>query len=175
MSATTCSKSWPRVSTRPAAIAQYMKASSGSGLWPTRTRISRAAAGSALVEEPPLQLLLQLGLGEGPHPVVAAVVHVRGRLDVRLQRLVGREQGVAHLVALEQQVLLARRVRLALVEVDGPADRPDPALLAIDPQRDPLRVAAIVAAHDHPLGVPVAVRVTLLHRLPPRSVSRGGD
>ena len=66
-------------------------------------------------------------------------------------------------------------VGLALVEVDGAADGPDAAVQAIDPQRDPLRVAAIVAADDHPLGVPVAVRVTLLHRLPPRSVSRGGD
>src|SRR3712207_4049597 len=100
MSATAASNSWPRVSTRPAAIAQYMKASSGSGLCPTRTRTG-ASSSSVVVEEPALEPALELGLRERPHPVVAAVVDVPGRLDVGLQRVVGREQRVLHLVALE--------------------------------------------------------------------------
>src|SRR3972149_9734854 len=38
MSERTCSNSWPRVSTRSVVNAQYMNASSGSGLCPTRIR-----------------------------------------------------------------------------------------------------------------------------------------
>src|SRR3989337_238406 len=44
MSCRTCSNSKPRVSIAPAAIAQNMKASSGSGLWPRRISIQAMLA-----------------------------------------------------------------------------------------------------------------------------------
>src|SRR5260221_14789871 len=44
MSASTCSNSKPRVSTRSVVSAQYMNASSGSGLCPTRIRTRRDAS-----------------------------------------------------------------------------------------------------------------------------------
>src|SRR6187431_1475038 len=49
MSARTCSNSWPRVSTRSVVSAQYMKASSGSGLWPTRICKAADASNGCLV------------------------------------------------------------------------------------------------------------------------------
>src|SRR3989337_3483787 len=44
MSCRTCSNSKPRVSIAPAAIAQNMNASSGSGLWPRRISIQARLA-----------------------------------------------------------------------------------------------------------------------------------
>jgi hypothetical protein len=47
-----------------------------------------------------------------------------------------------------------------VLRVDGAADRPDPALLALDPDHDPLRRAAVVEAVDDPLREPSGLRLS---------------
>ena len=52
MSSVTCSNSNPHVSMRPAMRAQNMNASSGSGLWPSRTRTARTLPAASRVTSP---------------------------------------------------------------------------------------------------------------------------
>src|SRR5262245_13574813 len=99
MSPRTCSNSCPRVSTRSVVSAQYMNASSGSGLWPTRickrrtlappcrgNRDNRPHLTASAVEEPALQQWENLLPREWPS-VRRAAVRLED-VDVVLQRLV---------------------------------------------------------------------------------------
>src|SRR5262245_33042786 len=146
MSPRTCSNSCPRVSTRSVVSAQYMNASSGSGLWPTRIckRRTLAPLSRLAVEEPALQQRKNLFPREGARVRLAAVrlEHV----DVVLERLVRPNERVVELVALENEVLRARLVRLAVLRIHCAPDRPDRAGPALDPDDDLLVRTDVVDA-----------------------------
>src|SRR6476659_3164885 len=155
MSPSTCSKSWPRVSTRSVVSAQYMNASSGSGLCPTRIRTKRGTVPlrSALpVEEPARH--------EGQHFLPRKRAHVHGSpvlledAHVVLQRLVRAVERVAELVALEDDVLGTRVVRRAQLRIHHANHGPECARTALDPERDALLAADVVDADKRPLCVP---------------------
>src|SRR5436190_12454264 len=82
MSFRTCSKSSPRLSTRPVASAQNMKASSASGLWPSRIFTRRRLAPATLQARHALDLVV------GQEGRLAA--QTRERVDPR--RLFDRER-----------------------------------------------------------------------------------
>ena len=63
---------------------------------------------------------------------------------------------VLELVALEHVVGRARLVARPVLRVDGAADAPDAAFLALDPDHDALGRAAVVDAVDHALGEPAS-------------------
>ncbi len=84
-----------------------------------------------------------------------------GDAQVVLQRFVGSFERVVELEALEEVVALPRLVGGALLQVDRPADGPDRALLALDPDHDRLCGAGIVDPVDDPLGE------AALRRFPP--------
>ena len=84
-----------------------------------------------------------------------------GDAQVILQGFVGRLERVVELEALEEIVVLARLVTLALRQVDGPAHGPHRALLALDPDHDRLVGAGVVDPLDDPLGE------AALRRFPP--------
>jgi len=83
--------------------------------------------------------------------VLAAPVPLRDR-EVVLERGVRLLERVLELVALEDVVDGARRLAVPLLRVDDPADRPDRARLALDPDQDPLLVPRVVDAVEDPLG-----------------------
>ena len=87
-----------------------------------------------------------------------------GDADVVLERLVRRVERVLELVALEDVVAGARLVARPVLRVDRAADRPDAALLALDPDHDPLGRAAVVDALDRPARRTVPACVFLAQR-----------
>ena len=83
-----------------------------------------------------------------------------GHADVVLERLVRRIEGVLELVPLEEVVVLARLVGRPKLRVDGAADRPHAALLALDPDLDALVHPGVVASLDHALGEASCLRLS---------------
>jgi uncharacterized protein (DUF2126 family) len=77
-----------------------------------------------------------------------------GNADVVLERVVRGVERVLELVALEEVVAGARLVARAMLGIDGATDRPDAALLALDPDHDPLGRATVVDTVDNPLREP---------------------
>ena len=80
-------------------------------------------------------------------------------LQVVLERLVRSLERVLELEALEDVVVGPRLVARPVLQVHGPADRPDPALLALDPDHDPLlgaRVVDAVEARARRTGLPAS-------------------
>ena len=73
---------------------------------------------------------------------VEAVVLEHAR--VVLERAVRRLERVAELVALEEIVVPVRLVAAPVLRVDGAADRPDAALLPLDPDHDALVASRVV-------------------------------
>src|SRR5689334_21786151 len=137
MSRSTCWNSKPRVSTRPAASAQNMNASSASGLCPRRIsmRRGRLAGRSGLAaEEQALEVRQDLLAGErrdAPGPAVL-LVHAH----VVLERGVCRLERVVEFVALEDIVVGTGLVARAMLRVDGASDGPDAAAFPLDPEDD---------------------------------------
>src|SRR5262249_26872236 len=78
--------------------------------------------------------------------------------DVVLERLVRRVQGVLKLVPLEQVVVGPRIVGRPVLQVDRAPDRPEPALLALDPDLDALGGTGVVATLDDTFGKPARPR-----------------
>src|SRR5262245_15079590 len=179
MSPSTCSKTWPRVSTRSVVSAQNMKASSGSGLWPIliftkrghantgpASRASAAwhellersppSAGESAVEEPALEQREHLLARERPRVDGPAVGLAHD--DIVLERLVRAREGIVELGALEDEILGPRLVRLPQLRVDGARDRPHAARATLDPEHDPLLGARIVHTDERALGKPAFAR-----------------
>ena len=77
-----------------------------------------------------------------------------GDARVVLERLVRVVERVLQLVALEEVVLRAGLVARAVLRVDRAADRPDAALLPLDPEDDALGRASVVEPLDDALGEP---------------------
>src|SRR4051812_9183871 len=138
MSRRTCSNSKPRVSIWPSASAQNMNASSGSGLWPSL--ISTAAEANRSGAERPRLLPTEEPALERAQALVA-LEWVRRRRDpvllrdaeIGVERRVRVLERVVELIPLEHVVVAARLVGPAVLRVDDTADRPDAALLALDP------------------------------------------
>src|SRR5262249_42717689 len=101
-------------------------------------------------EEPPLERADQLVTHKRLDLLVAAVL--LGHDGVVLERLVRRLQRVAELVALEDVVVPPRLVAAPVLRVDRPADGPQRAREPLDPDHDPLRLAAVVHAVHLTLG-----------------------
>ena len=78
--------------------------------------------------------------------------------EVVLESGVRAVERVDELVALEDVVLGTRRADIAPFGVHGPADCPEAAVLALDPDDDGFRIARIVDPVEHPLREPAAVR-----------------
>jgi hypothetical protein len=72
--------------------------------------------------------------------------------QVVLERLVCRLERVVELEAFEDVVVPAGLVRRAMLWVHGPADSPERALLALDPDEDGLLDARVVDSVDDTLG-----------------------
>ena len=81
--------------------------------------------------------------------------------EVVLERIVGGLEGVVEFEALEHIIVPAGLVGRAVLWVDRPANRPDRALLALDPDEDGLLDARIVDSVDDPFGE------AALRRFPP--------
>jgi hypothetical protein len=88
--------------------------------------------------------------------VVAATV-VLGNGEIVLERRVGLLERILELEALEDVVLRARLLHVALLGVHSPADGPERAGLPLDPEDDMLLVAGVVESSEHPLREPAAV------------------
>src|SRR5207249_1259448 len=74
-----------------------------------------------------------------------------GDADVVLERLVRRIERVLQLIALEDPVAGLRLVAPPVLGIDRAPDAPDAALLALDPDHDPLGRAAVVDAVENAL------------------------
>jgi hypothetical protein len=111
---------------------------------------SSALAALSAPEEPALEWLQELDASEGPELLLAAVA-LRDA-EVVLEALVRGEERVLELEALEHVVVPARLVRSPVLRVHGPADGPDRALLALDPDEDGLLDARVVDSVDDALG-----------------------
>ena len=110
--------------------------------WPAARRRSAA-------EEVALERLEQLLAAERPRGLVAAVL-LRDD-DLVLERRVRSLEAVLELEALPEVVVLPRRVALAVLRVDDPADGPHGAGPALDPDQHALERADIVPPFDDPL------------------------
>jgi hypothetical protein len=88
--------------------------------------------------------------------MLAAAVLLRDR-EVVLERGVRAVERVGELVAVEHVILGAGRADVASLGVDGAADRPEAAFLALDPDHDRLRIPGVVDPVEHPLREPAAV------------------
>src|SRR4030095_649930 len=141
MSRSTCSNSNPRVSTRPEASAQNMKASSASGLCPRRIRMRRSTlaandrAGRTkeslhLVEEAALEFREDLLACEGRDLDVEPLLLEDSHLV--LERFVGVLERALELVACEDEVLGARFAGGAVLGIDRAADGPRAVLAPLD-------------------------------------------
>src|SRR5262249_21154091 len=107
-------------------------------------------------EEPALERAENLATTEGRLSYLRAVA-LRDA-DVVLEGGVGRVERVLELVAFEEVVVLTRVVGRSVLRIDRTADRPEAAVLALDPDLDALGDAGVVAALDDTLGEPACPR-----------------
>ena len=89
--------------------------------------------------------------------MLAAPVRLRHR-QIVLERGVRLLERVLELVALEDVVVAARRMIVALLRVDRATDGPDRAGLTLDPDDDALVVPRVVHSVEQTLRKPCAVR-----------------
>src|SRR5438876_243277 len=113
-------------------------------------RVAGTKGLAAASEKPALERLQDLLAGEVGDPLALAVL--LGHPLVVLEAAVRRVQAVVQLEALEEVVIRPRLVRRAEMDVDHATDGPDPAGLALDPDRDALVAAVLVHTADGPLG-----------------------
>jgi hypothetical protein len=117
---------------------------------PPRKRLAGASCELPATEEPAFQGLEQLAAGERPEVLGAAVPF--GNAEIVLETVVGRRKSVVELEALEHIVVAPGLVRRTVLRIDRPPDRPQRALLALDPDHDGLLDARVVDPMNHALG-----------------------
>src|SRR5439155_5156066 len=100
-------------------------------------------------EEPALERTEDLCSLEGANARRPAVA--LGDAGVVLERLVRRVERALQLAPLEDLVDRARLVARPVLRVDGPAHRPETALLTLDPDHDALTRAGVVESLEDPL------------------------
>jgi hypothetical protein len=110
-------------------------------------------------KEPALERLQQLAAGERLQLLRMAVA--LRHAQVVLERIVRSRERVVELEALEHVIVRAGLVAGSVLGVDSPADSPERATLALDPDEDGLLDARVVDAVDDTLGE------AALRRLPP--------
>ena len=115
----------------------------------------------AAAEEEALQDRQHLFARERLDPRRRAVVLEHAH--VVLERAVRRLERVAELVPLEEIVVAARLAARPVLRIDGAADRPERALLALEPDHDALLAPRVVEPLESPLGAP-AVGADPAHR-----------
>lgn len=88
--------------------------------------------------------------------MLGAAVRLRDG-EVVLERAVRTFERVLELVPLEDVVVATRRVRSAVMRIDGAANGPNRASLALDPDDDAFLVTDVVDPMELPLREPAAV------------------
>ena len=113
-------------------------------------RKARSTFRGLAAKKPALEGLEELVAGEGPE-LLQAAVSLRDA-QVVLQTLVRGKESVLELEALEHIVVAPRLVGGPVLRVYSPADGPERALLALDPDEDGLLDARVVDSMDDALG-----------------------
>jgi hypothetical protein len=109
-----------------------------------------------VIKKPALERLQQLVSRERLHGLSAAV-SLRD-VEVVLETLVCRLQGVFELVSLEDVIACSGLVGLAVLRVDGAPHSPDRTRLSFDPDDDPFLNSGVVNAVQLSFGEAASTR-----------------
>lgn len=101
-------------------------------------------------EEPAFEGPQELLVGEEVDVLVDPLAG--GDREVVGERVVRRFEGVAHLVALEDEVVGLRPRNGSIARVDRPADRPDRSGSSLDPDHDLVAGPVLADCMDDPFG-----------------------